>query len=232
MKDLWIEDEAAIQQEVDSLVQNKVELLCGRRGASNVTKLPVIGKTLTKSGPVFILLHPHEPSCDSESCVFYYHSKGNPLRVFECKRLKQADKYVGFEYPKQIYNIHRRKFERVSTPDTSSASFCFAGKQRIFKGTVGDISLAGAKIVADLPGTYAKGTKLSNITLNICYRISKAQVVLVIPEAELIWSKGEKDVTNTIGIQFTLSVKDNDALANYIDFRIIEESYPAKRNFF
>jgi hypothetical protein len=228
MKDLWTEDAETIQKEMDSLVENKIQLICGRRGSENITKLPAVGKTVTKNGSVLVLLHPHEPTCSSETCTFYYNSKGNPLRVFECKRVKKAENFVGFEYPKQIFNIHRRKFERVETPNTSVVTFSFHNKQRIHNGTVGDISLEGAKLLVDLPGEIAKGAILCHVTMTICYRISNVQTVLLIPEAQVIWSKCTNEVTHTIGIKFTLSEKDQDALSNYIDLRLIEASYKAR----
>lgn len=224
MKEIWTEDAETIQKEMDSLVENKIELICGRRRDKNILRLPVVGKATATTGFIFIVFHPHEPSCSSETCIFYYHSKGNPLRVFECKRVKKAEKFVGFEYPKKIINIYQRKFERVSTPNNSFVTFSFQHKQRIYNGTVGDISLGGVKLFVDIPGALAKGEILCHVTLTICYRISKGQTVLIIPEAEIIWCKFENEVTNTVGIKFTLSGKELDALTKYIDVRSMEES--------
>jgi len=223
--DIWTEDAETIQQEMATLVDNKTELMCGRRNSETITKLPMIGKTLTKNGPIFIVLHPHEPSCSTDTCTFYYHTKGNPLRAFDCKRVKKAENFVGFEYPKRIINIHRRKYERVNTPNNSIATFSVLNKQRIHHATVGDISLEGAMLLVDIPGPMEKGAILCHVTLTICFRISKVQTVIIIPEAELAWSKFDNEVTNTIGIKFSLSEKYYDALSKYIDLRSIEESY-------
>lgn len=225
MKEIWLEDAESIQQEMESLVEQKMELICGRTGKEITTKLKLVGKTTTKTGPLFILLHPHDPTCGSEECTFFYHSRGNPLRVFECKRVKKAENFVGFEYPKQIFNIHRRKFERVTTPNNSVVTFSIQRKQRIHNGAVGDISLEGAKLLVNLPGVIEKGVILCHIALTVYYRISKVQTSLTIPEAEVIWTKCENDVTHTVGIKFVLSEKDTDALSNYIDLRGIEDSY-------
>lgn len=228
MKELWTEDAETIQNEMDSLVKNKVELICGRRINENITRLPVVGKATTKNGPIFILLHPHEPTCSTDTCFFYYHNKGNPLRVFQCKRVKKAEAFVGFEFPKQIFNLHRRKFERVTTPHNSIATFFFKHKQRIYNGTVGDISLEGAKLIVDIPGSLEKGSILCNITLKIFFMISKVENVLIIPEAEIVWTKFNNEITNTVGIKFTISGKDLDTLSKYIDLRLIEESYKTR----
>lgn len=225
MKEIWTEDAATIQKEIDYLVDHKIELICGRRSNEIISKLPVVGKTSTKNSSIFILLHPNEPTCSSETCIFYYHRKGNPLRVIECKRVKKAANLVGFELPRQIFNIYRRKFERVTTPSNSVATFSLQHKQRIYYGTVGDISLEGAKLFADIHGKLATGAILCHITLTICYRISKVETVIIIPESEIVWSKFENEVTNTVGIKFSLSEKDLDALSKYIDLRSIEESY-------
>jgi len=58
MKNIWTEDAETIQQEMYFLVENKIELICGRKGVEAISKLTVIGKTTTKKGPIFVLHHP------------------------------------------------------------------------------------------------------------------------------------------------------------------------------
>ena len=225
MKNIFSEDPETIEKEIDSLVESKTELICGRRGAEKIKKFAVVGKTTIKERQAFILLHPDEPTCSSGTCLFYYHSKGQPLRVFECKRIKKAENFVGFEFPTQIFNIYQRRSGRVTTPSTSVVTFCVKNKQRIHYGTIGDISLEGAKLFVDVPGELASGTGLCHIALTVRYRLSEIQTVLTVPEAEIVWSHCEQERTKIVGIRFTLSQDDHNSLSSYIDIRSIEAAY-------
>jgi hypothetical protein len=224
-KILWSDDEGIIRREIDILVQEKTALVCGRRGLKNVLRIPVVAKTAATTGGVILVLHhPHEPSCKSGSCMFYYHRPGNPLRYFECVRVKKAGDYVGYELPRQIYYIHRREHDRVATPQSSTVTFSLQQKQRIHNGTMDDISIQGAKVSVNMPLELAAGTTLCHITLTLCLRASLLQTVIFVPEAVTTWSKCANSVTSLLGIKFILSGNELAALQNYIDLRLIEDA--------
>ncbi len=224
-KIIWTEDVETIRQEIDLLVHNKTELICGRRGLRNINRYPVVAKTTMKSGVgIFVLFHPQAPSCNSDTCAFYYHRPGNPLRFFECTRVKKAEKYVGYELPRRIYYIHRRKFERVTTPHTSAGTFSLQLKQRIYNGIIDDVSIQGAKILVDMPLELAPGTKLCHVTLTLCLRASERQTVIFVPEAEIIWSNYANSVTTLLGLRFSPDVDYSALLTSYIDLRLIEDA--------
>ncbi|MDD5760041.1 MAG: PilZ domain-containing protein [Desulfobulbaceae bacterium] len=226
MKDILTGDEDAIRKEMDFLIEHKMELICSRRTPGSGAKLVVVGKTSNeKSGAILVVRHESEPTCSSGICTFYYHSKGDLLRSFQCKRLKKAGDFVGFEFPKQIVDNQRRKSERMATPGKSGAIFSCQSQQEALRGTVEDISLQGAKILADIPLQLAVGSTLANITLTLCYRMSEIQTIIVIPEAEIGWAKCEDGATSALGIKFVLAEKYMDALINYMDLRSIEESF-------
>jgi len=222
MKNIWTEDAETIRQEIEFLIENKISLVCGRKGLEQMAKLPISGITVSNNGPLLILYHPHEPTCSSKRCTFYYHVKGNPLRVFECNRIKKVEKFVAFELPKQIFNIIKRKSQRITTPNNSIATFSIQNKQRIYNGTIDDVSLEGAKLSVDIPSLIERGSIICHITFNIFYlKASKDETVINIPEAEIAWAKHDKERTTTIGIKFVLSEKDFDKLSTYIDLRSI-----------
>ncbi len=223
MKNIFSEDPAAIEKEMDSLVKNKTELICGGRGTGNIKKFTVVGKTIIENTHFIILSQQDGPTPSSGPYLFYYHSKVNCLRVFECTTVKKVHEFVCFEYPKQICNIYQRAAGRVTTPSNSVITFFVEKKHRIFNGSVRDISLKGAKLQVDIPGYLAKGALLYHIALTIRYHLSEIQTVINIPEAEVAWSDCAHDVTNTLGIKFTLPQHDHVALSNYIDIRSIEE---------
>lgn len=223
-KVIWSEDPMVIKQEIDSLAATKTDLVCGRRGRQDVKKLGTAGKTQTKAGSVFVLHHPHDPTCASDTCTFYYHDRGKQLRFFETKRLRKAEKFMGFEYPARIYIVHRRKYERVTAHNNSPVTFSFRMRHRIFHGTIGDISSHGAKFLVNIPREVATGEILCHITLNLLYRVSKAKTVIVVEEAKVVWCAYENETTTKIGVEFIFSLDELTALSNYVELRLIEES--------
>lgn len=88
-KIIWSEDVETIRREIDLLVQGKTGLVCARRGLKNNMRLPAIAKTSASSGELLVLHHPHEPSCNSDTCTFYYHRQGNPIRFFPASGSKR-----------------------------------------------------------------------------------------------------------------------------------------------
>lgn len=225
MKDIWTDEAETIRKEIDFLIENKSELFCARRAAENSAKLIVVGKTINeKKGPIFVVRHSHEPTCSSDTCSFYYRSQDDSLRSFRCKRLKKAEGFVGFEFPEQIVDNQRRKYERVTTPSNSVVAFFFQHKEKMCHGIVGDVSVEGAKLLVDIPGPLASGVILSPLTLTLCFRMSDIQNVIMLPEAEIIWSHCENEITTKVGIKFIASEENRDDLMNYIELRSMEES--------
>lgn len=225
MNQIWTEDPELIRQEIELLIANKVDLICGRRGAGNLTKLSIKGTGQSKAGDLIILYHPHEPTCKSNSCVYYYHIKGQPLRFFEVERVKQVNKLLGLKFPTRIFNIHRRNHERVTTPPPSRATFSLLNKQRVHTGKVDDISMAGAKLTVEIASVMAVGDLICHLSLILCSHYRTVEDTQIqIPEARVIWLKGEEEKTTTLGVQFQLVDKGIDLLSNYIDQRNIEIS--------
>lgn len=225
MNQIWTEDPALIREEIEFLIANKIDLICGRRGTNNLTKLALKGTGESKVGDLIILFHPHEPTCQSNSCVFYYHKQGFPLRFFEVERVKKVNKLLGLKFPSRIFNIHRRNHERVATPHKSMATFSLRNKQRVHHGKIEDISLAGAKLTVDIPTVMAVGDIICHITCTLCSWFRTVQdTQLHIPEAKVVWLKDDGEKTTTLGLQFDLVAKGLDTLSNYIDQRMIEEA--------
>lgn len=225
MNQIWTEDPERIREEIEFLITNKIDLICGRRGTNNLTKLSIKGTGESKVGELLILFHPHEPTCKSGTCVFYYHIKGHPLRFFEVERVKQVNKLLGLKFPTRIFNIHRRNHERVTTPHKSRATFSLLNKQRVHYGKIEDISLAGAKLSVEIPSVMAVGDIICHVGFILCsYFRTVEDTQIHIPEARVIWLKGDSEKTTTLGLQFALDPKGIDTLSNYIDQRNIEES--------
>ena len=94
MDQLSITDISNVPEEINNIISGKIDLICGRRGAKAMTKLSAKAVTKTGKQELLVLLHPHEPTCTSPTCTFYYHIKGQPLRCFECTRVKKVEQFI------------------------------------------------------------------------------------------------------------------------------------------
>jgi hypothetical protein len=224
MKELWTDNPQTIAHEIDSLIEKKADIFCGRGGKKEIKKLLLMAKSKSQIGDLLVVHHPHEPSCTNGKCLYYYHVKGNPLRCFEAERVKKVKDLLGLKYPGAIYNIHQRQFPRVTTAGNSTVVYSRLHKQRLFSGKVEDISLEGGKFLVDLPMMIGVGDILCHITLTLCSRFSGVEETKVhIPEAKVMWRKGDEDHTRAIGVKFAWHEKGQEALSTYIDLRMIED---------
>ena len=224
MKELFTNDPRIIAEEMNSLVENKVNLICGRRGAKDLTLLTVKGKTTSSASDVLVISHPHEPSCNSPTCVFFYHIKGSLLRCFEVERVKKVDAFLGIKYPASIYNIHRRLHPRVKAGRNSTVTFSVLNKERVHSGIIEDVSVEGVKLKTKLQANLSVGDTLCHLGLALYYRLTASiETRVTIPEAKVVWLKGENGPLRTLGIKFSLPEKYLDAVVNYIDIRSIED---------
>lgn len=224
-KVLWTDDPAKIQGEIDALVASKTELICGRGGMQALKQLACVGKTTAKRERMFVLFHPQEPSCGEQSCLFYYKTKGNSLRFFECARRKRAGDFVAFAYPRQIFFVQRRQHERVIANAGSTVTLSIKDKQRMGKGRVVDLSMRGAKLLFEAPAQLAVGASLYHITFSLTYRDAKVQSKIFLEEAQVVWlaeDDGGEEVA--AGISFASSEESAKLLACFIELRLVEES--------
>ena len=232
MKQVWTEEKSKIYSEITDIVSGKIGLYCVRGNVRRKKRLRVSGTTdLADTGKLLILHHPHDPTCSKESCHFYYHKAGAPLRCFECVRTKRAADYMGYQYPSVIFDIQRRRFPRVETPNDSSATFSFQRKQRIYSAQVLDISLQGIRLAVDYPGEVNAGDILNPISLTLFKRFdTNEEIIIQLEQAEVKRSMGDGEHTNELGLEFKVSGKEEDVLASYIDIRQIEDSVNSKRS--
>jgi len=228
MKTLLTDDANKIQDELGQLIQAKARLFCVRRVKENLALGQLYALAITHAGSddLLVLHHPHEPSCASPTCMFYYHRQGKPLRYFESVRVKKAQRYLGLMMPQEIFNIQRRRFPRVPTAPESAAVFFIKNKQRLSRCTVADVSLGGAKIVGSIPAVVSKGDVVVPLTISLFKRFaSHDEIRILVPEATVVWSQVLGGETRSMGIRFSLSGEGRQALSDYIDLRAIEVRY-------
>ena len=227
MRRLWTDDSEKIHAEVELLIQNKSTLFCMRHRKNEVRKLYVTGTTNSGGSELLVVNHPHEPSCDKPTCVFYYHLEDSPLRYFELTRVKKVDKYLGLEFPKEVFEIQRRRYPRVKTPHNSSANFSFQKKTSVYHAEVEDVSLGGVKLRTDIQSNsnISKGDIIAPLSLTLFQRFrTDEEIYFVIPEATVAWTATEGQRTVKIGLEFSLLGYTQKELSDYIDLRTLEDS--------
>lgn len=225
MKKLFTSDPTEISNEINSLIEKKISLACAKGGTDVIKKFPLVTKSTTSSGDLIVIFHP-EPACDSTKCVFYYHSKGSPLRYFETERVKKADQYLGLKYPKEIYNVFRRKHPRVSAGRQSTVTFSIAHRQRLFTGTVVDISLNGAQVSVDIRVPLSVGDTLCALSFILYSRLLEDyEETLTLSAAKIVWLQSDEERIHTLGLYFDPDENSHDSLNNYINLRGIEDPH-------
>ena len=225
MKHLWLQDEKDIYLEIERLIQERVRLVCGRRGIENPTWLEVKGLVQGEDGNIVVLFYPSELTCPSPSCTFYYRPAGEQMRSFNAQRIKKADCFLGLQMPTQIFQVCYRKQQRVEGGGGSSLRFVWRNKGQIFEGAVGNISSDGCKIVGDFPARLQKANVLKNLMLILfAARYSGREWRLHIPRASIVWSKADSTHTEAFGVRFFLTGYPRQVLSEYIDLRLIEEA--------
>lgn len=228
MKTLFTDDFTTIREQFDQLVSAKTKLFCLRRVKEHLPQGELYVEGITKFGSdeIMVINHPQEMSCPRRTCEFFYHIDGNPFRSFESIKVKQAEKYLGLKIPPEIFDIQRRCFPRVATPSNCSVVFLFRNSQRVNSCLVTDVSLAGARVVCDIPSPVEKGDIVSPLTISLFRRYDNVEEIQInVPEATVAWAAGNNYQTNAIGLQFSLQGESEKKLAEYIDLRFIEDRY-------
>lgn len=225
MKILWSDDSLVIQEEIESLIAERIPLICARRGTKDPKRLVINKISRSSTGEILVVNHPHSPTCNVKTCLFYYQKKKNSLRALECEQVKYLNGFFGFKLPTKIFSLIIRQFQRIATPHHSSVVFFIQGKSRIFNGKIDDISIDGAKFIINIPSVVAKNTIIENLTLSLFCRSKYIDETHIhIPQAKVAWLEGDETTTKVIGIQFLLKGKDHDQLSNYLNLRTIEDS--------
>lgn len=223
MKKLFTNDPEEIAKEINSLIEHKAELICGKGGTTEIQKVPLVAKSKTTTDDLFITLHP-DPPCDSTKCPFYYNAKGAPLRYFEAERVKKAEQLLGLKYPKEIYSVYRRKHPRVKAARQSIVTFSILNRQRIYTGNIFDISLNGAQLLVDIPAQLSKADTLCALSFTLCSRLlADYEEIITLPTARIVWLKSAEERIHAMGIHFKADEKALDDLSRYVYLRSIED---------
>ncbi len=225
MKKLLTTDPEEIREELQRIVDKKTTLFCLRQGVKKSRHIYGSGFSWKKDVELLVLYHPHAVNCEKDSCTYYYHTKGSPLRYFTIKKAEKVEKYLRVYLPEKLYEIQRRSAPRVVTPNDSVMTFSVINKQRVFYASVTNVSENGVRCVGDLHAVISPGDSLMPISLSLYSKLlSKEETYLHIPEATVAWSIIWEERTIEMGIKFDLSGSLKEVLGNYIDCRNVEDS--------
>jgi hypothetical protein len=225
MKKTWSTNIDEISKEIDLLIAEKARLTCLRE-KKRTTALYVKGKTQLDNSNLLMLSTPRKEICPKKRCLFYYHREGCPIRGFHCTPEMLLDGLLGVHYPTEIFEIQRRKFPRIQVPPDSRANFALLNRQGLHVGRIEDISLEGARISGDFPIILEKGSIITPITLTLMprsYRRHGDETIIHIPEATVMWSKSDEDVTREFAVHFILQELQLQALGHYILCMVMKE---------
>lgn len=216
--------------EINRIMDTGTQLFC-LRDKTNPVPLKIQGKTKTQNNTLLVLQHPKKEICPQKKCFFYYHVKEKPMRCFHCIPDKQVKSLLAVNYPKEIFEVQRRKFPRIKAWNDSSVSFSLAGKQKIHNGKIIDVCMEGAKISGDFSIQMSAGDIIAPLSMTLLFRLMKNEEAHVhIPEATVVRSDVNEHGTKEFSIHFSLPVKLQDPLARYVDMRRLEEMDRAEKH--
>ena len=225
MKEIHTRDQAVIHSEFESLISNKTQIVFVHQVTKQAKKILAKGTAKVKTGTLLILYYPEEFKNFDAKYLCYYHHDGKPLRGFICKPVKKAQGFLGVEFPKEIFEIKRRAYPRVETPNHSTTTFSIKNKQRVMHGTCLDISIGGARIAGDFRTLIHKKATITPLNFTVFQRFMRnEETTFHIPEATVVRSIGDDGVTTEIGITYTLPDDLKEKVQEYIDIRSIEDS--------
>ncbi len=224
MKKLWSKNTQEITDEIQALINNKSQIIFVNHSGTP-KKARAKGMARTKSSNLLVIDYPVQIEDLSKKCLCYYHKKGCPIMGFYCTPAQQTDEYLGVNLPNQIFEIQRRKFPRVTTPNQSVASFSLMNRNRVIHGKVENVSMNGAKIYGDFPTIINKNNTVIPISLSLFQRFKHHQETPIhIPEALVARAEDNKGRTNGFGIIFDLPGNIQPVMEEYVDFRSMEDT--------
>jgi hypothetical protein len=212
-------DTTEIIAEMKSLADQELGLVLARPGEASSTitvhqVLGVAGSVLVEvSKPPELVLDEVEPYY-----VFYQGQEQGLMRGFFLHFVRQSERFARAELPGEIFEIQRRKFPRVFTPQQSLLTCVLKNSRRLVTAQVLDVSLEGARIFGDLEG-LGRGSVLSPLTLTLYFRARRrAPTVINIAEAVVVREVRIKEKAE-VCFHFDKSDSDYQVLAEYIDLR-------------
>jgi hypothetical protein len=229
MKRTWSTNVDEISKEIDLLIYQKARLFC-LRDKEKTNTLHVKGKTRLQHSDILVLSHPGKNICPQNHCLFYYHRKGFPVRGFHCTPEKLVNGLLGVRFPREIFEIQRRKFPRVQVDKDSRAIFALLNRHRFHVGRIEDISLEGARISGDFPLVIEKGNIITPITLTLMPRFMRQakETNIHIPEATVMRAINAEGGTKELAIHFILQeMQKQQAFEAYIISLIRQEEEQA-----
>ncbi len=226
MKCQWSQDRGEIAAELEGLGLDEVSLILARSGdpscAISVRGLVEEGEDVFVEfdKPPTLVLDEGEPYY-----VFYQREEQSLMRGFSLHVVRQSERFARAFLPEEIFEIQRRKYRRLYTPQQSSLTCIPKNSQRLLTAQILDVSLEGARIFGDLEG-IGKGSVLAPLTLTLYFRDRRRPPVIInVAEAVVV---REVRVKEKVELSFHFGKADVDyhLLKEYIEQRSHELDTP------
>lgn len=224
MKKIWSTDGKDIVKELAVLRDDKsIITLCLKGQKNRAVVLRAIEEK--RNHHLLVFEKQDEGEISKETCLFFYTPTEYLTRGFQGQPLKDIGKLFSLVAPHEIFEIGKRTFPRVSTPNDSRANFTLKGKTKIFNSQVIDISLEGAMLKGVVPPDLAKGDVTGPITMTLNMEFGSDETRVQVAESTVVNIIDIKDSKEKkVCLHFSSKDANQSDLEPYIDLRVIEEN--------
>lgn len=223
MQRLWSDSPKVVGEELIRIVGQRTPVILFQKGMNPQKLTP---SEIFSKGSEPLLLFVKEPPflAPKDPGLFLYQCQNQPMRGFHAASALETHTTLGVFFPKTIIIIQRRKYPRYVTTPRSTATFTRKASQYLNHGTIGDVSLEGAKLVGKFSQNIRKGDKISPLSMTLRLRFGDFEENITAPEATVRHVKELSQEIREFGVHFVLKGADRETLERYLTICSFEDS--------
>lgn len=225
MKETWISASNTIIEELQRIISEQKTLTLYMKGGRK--EKITLKKIWEKDDAKFLIFQKEMPFAitSPEDFLIVYKYENTPLYGFQCVIRNDHDSIFAAHLPKEIFQLQRRRHQRIRTPERSTASILFKHKSRVFLANVQDICQEGSRLSGEFKTFIQTRDQITPLGLSLFLRHARTESALIhIPEADVIRVSNNRDQTKDVAVQFKLSGAPLKSLQNFISQRITEDA--------
>lgn len=218
MKKIFLTDPPEILEELSTIVDGALPLSIYVNGAP--TKVASLKEISERPEGRFLVVHkPADWQSGLQILFMLYKRPGLPFRGFQFQLAVETDRLLVAKVPTELFEIQRRRFERLPVPESSQATFFLGKNNRVGVSGVEDISLGGAKLINVVADELRKGDVIGPITFSLVMKYSTLAHEISVPEAKVVRVLANSaDATKAnVGISFELTSNEQRQFSTFLD---------------
>jgi hypothetical protein len=227
MREILTKDPKKILKEVGRLIKNRIPVTLLQEGAKP-QQVFIRGIDKKKTFTMLVVFKPKKFVAKKNTCVLFYNPENHLMRGFQGAPIKESSNFIGVMFPQDIFQIQRRRFERLETPGQSTVVFAPLNSNRILTCDVEDICKEGACIKGtnEQFESFAQGDTIGPLSFTLCMKNSRlADESMNVIEATIARKIiNKKDNIIKLGLHFSQSDTNMETLENYINLRTLEDA--------